>query len=1080
MKRLFVIIASMLSLASYSQLKDWQDPQVVAEGKERARSFFMSYTNRDIARSNDYTASDWYLPLNGKWSFAYHDDYRNAPTGDFYKQSYDYRNWDMITVPGNWERQGYGTAIYTNHKYEFEPAAPNPPSLPAAIPVGLYRTEFSIPLLLRDRDVFLQFAGIKGGATIYINGVKVGYTEDSKSAAEFLINDYIKEGNNTLAVEVMRWSTGSYLECQDFWRISGIERDVFIWSQPKVRIDDYRVVSTLDETYTNGIFKLEIALKNNFNAPSGPMQVWFEIEDENQNIIDYSYAEIEMEPNSVDTVRFEKIIKNVKRWSAETPNLYPMVLKIRKNGNFIEYSSQMLGFRTSEVKGNQYLVNGKPVYIKGVNYHEHDEKTGHYVSQATLIKDMELMKMANINAIRLSHYPQQRRFYELADKYGFYVCNEANIESHGMYYDLKKGASLGNNPVWLKAHMERTENMYQQAKNYPCVMFWSLGNEAGNGYNFYETYLYLKGIDTLRPVQYERALLEWNTDIFCPQYPSAKMFQTWASDDTDRPYIASEYAHAMGNSTGNFKDLWDVIYSSKNLQGGFIWDWVDQGFLEISRDSTDFLWAYGGDYYDNGKAMPSDGNFLCNGLVSPDRTPKPALMSEVKKVYQYINFKAVNPAGGVFEVENNYNFINTDLYDIRWSIYVGERRVNQGVLNYSLAPGSAKKINLPLSNVRAEAGKDIFVNFEATLKADDGLLKKGYAVSTGQFIITGSVPKTEYRASSTLNIKQAGGDIEVSSSYFSLAIDGKSGYINSYDVNGQEMIADGFGLRPSFWRAATDNDYGGGLPKAAAAWRAPSAGMEATSVKVVSSAASKAVIEALYALPDNTSLTVTYNVYPNGAVNMGYDFKGNPTSKLQIPRLGMRLRIPAEFSALEYFGRGPQENYADRKWGTNIGLYKSNAAVQNYDYVRPQESGHHTDTRYLSLTSPRKGGIAVVADEVMEFNALRAAVEDFDGEGENAKKRPYQFNRHFADEDHSQAASYGVRPRHTHVNDIKQRDYVELSLDYRMMGLGGDDSWGSRPYPQYMIDANKDASWGFTIVPIRSASEAAKFSTYKY
>lgn len=1076
MRKFLILVGMALTASSFGQqqLKEWQNPEVVAVGKEPARAFFMSYTNRDLARDNEYATSDWYKSLNGRWDFLYFDDYRNAPTTEFYKHNFK-ADWRQITVPGNWERQDFGTAIYTNHKYEFDPAYPAPPRLPDAIPVGLYRTEFEIPLLLRDRDVFLQFAGIKGGSTIYINGQKVGYTEDSKTAAEFLINDYIKEGRNTLSVEVMRWSTGSYLECQDFWRMSGIERDVFIWSQPKTRIDDFRVVTTLDSTYQDGIFKLDIALKNTFVSPSGPMQIWFEIEDENQNIIDYSYAEIEMEGNSVDTVRFEKILRNVKKWSAEDPNLYSLVLKIRKQGNFIEYASAKMGFRTSEIRGNQYLVNGKPVFIKGVNYHEHDEKTGHYVDEATMIKDMELMKKANINAIRLAHYPQQRRFFELADKYGFYVCNEANIESHGMYYNLQKGQTLGNNPTWLRAHMERTENMYEQGKNYPSVMFWSLGNEAGNGYNFYETYLYLKGIDTLRPVQYERALLEWNTDIFCPQYPGAEALARWASQPTDRPYIASEYAHAMGNSTGNFRDQWVEIYKSKNLQGGFIWDWVDQGLLEFSADSTDSYWAYGGDYKDRGRAMPSDGNFCCNGLVSPDRTPHPAL-AEVKKVYQYVQFSVVDAARGVFEIKNIYDFTNLNKYTVRWELMANGRKIKEGVLALDVAAGDTKTVTLPVSGLKSEAGVEYFVNFTVQLKQDDGLLKKEYAVATDQFELPAKGAKAVYRSSGTLKLSQNGDAIDVSSSYFSLSIDKKSGYMSSYDVNGTEMVADDFGLRPSFWRAATDNDYGSGWPKVAAAWREPTAGLTAKSVRVTDNSTSKAVVAATYALPDATSLAVTYTIYPNGIVNVGYSFTGNAASKLQIPRLGMRMRLPAAYSALEYFGRGPEENYADRKWGTDVGLYRGDASTQNFDYVRPQETGHHTDTRYLSLTAPRRGGIAIVADDLMEFNALRNSVEDFDGEGEVASAHPYQWNRHFPDEKQDNAAAYGVKPRHTHINDIQPRDYVELSLDYRMMGLAGDDSWYSRPYPPYMIDASKDVRWGFTIVPIRVAGDAAKFN----
>lgn len=1061
--------------------KEWADATAVSVGREQPRSFFMSYSNRDIARDNDYSKSDWYLPLNGKWNFAYYDDYRTAPVAEFFKPSFNVSKWAKINVPGNWERQGYGTPIYTNTKFEFNTSNPQPPLLPAAIPVGLYRTTFDIPLLLRDRDVFLALDGIKGASTIYINGEKVGYTEDSKSRAEFQINKYIKEGTNTLAIEVMRYGTGSYLECQDFWRISGIERDVFIWSQPRTRIDDFRVVATLDSTYTNGVFQLEIALKNTFIKPSGYMQVWFEIEDDQTNLVEYSYAEIDMPGNSVDTVRFEKILPNVKKWSAENPNLYSLVLKIKQDGRFVEYASAKIGFRTSEIKGRDYLINGKRVLLKGVNYHEHNEVTGHYVSEELIEKDMRLMKEANINAIRLAHYPQQRRFYELADKYGFYLVNEANVEAHGMYYDLRKGQTLGNNPLFFNAIMDRTVNMYEQSKNHPSVVIWSLGNEAGNGYNFYETYLYLKGIDTLRPVQYERALLEWNTDIFCPQYPSAANLSQWATEDTDRPYIPSEFAHAMGNSTGGFKDQWDAIYASKNLQGGFIWDWVDQGFLEYNADSTDVAWFYGGDYKGTkGQLMPSEGNFLCNGVVNADRTPKPALMSEIKKVHQSIRFSAEDLANGVFEIKNIYDFTSTDNFTIDWKLKANSKTIRSGVLALSLAAGASKIVTIPVGGFKIEPATEYFVEFSARLKADNGLLKKGHEVASDQFQLPISAPKTQYRPTGTLKISDMGKVIDVSSSYFSLAVDKTTGYIASYDVNGVEMIEDEFGLRPSFWRAATDNDYGSQFPRAAEPWRAPTAGLKATSVTSTTATDGSAIITAKYALPDATALTVTYKVYPSGIVHVDYNFKGNPSSKLYIARLGMRLRIPQEYTSLEYFGRGPAENYIDRKWGSNIGLYKSHVDNENFDYVRPQETGHHTDTRYLSLTSGKKGGIAVIADKTLEFNALRNSVEDFDAEGQTAKKYPYQFKRFTDNEDHSDAAAYGIRPRHTHIWDIKARPYVELSIDYRMMGVGGDDSWGARPYQKYMIHAKDDAQWGFTIVPIRSTADATKAATYSY
>ena len=1042
----------------------WQDMAVFQINKERPRAYFMSYGNRDMARDNNWQKSDWFKSLNGQWKFLYVDNYKDLPKG-FQNPTFDDSKWGTITVPGNWERQGHGTAIYTNIPYEFAPSDPQPPQLPSAIPAGVYRTTFDASLLERDRDVFLTLAGIKSGTTVWVNGQRVGYTEDSKSAAEFCLNNYIKEGKNTLVLEVMRWSTGSYLECQDFWRVSGIERDVYLWSQPKTRLEDFKVISTLDSTYKNGVLKLDMMLVNNFVTKSGPMQVWFELEDADQNLVDYSYLEIEMEPNARDTARFERTYKNVRTWSAEDPYLYTLVFKIRKGGNFIEYASAKVGFRTSEIRDNVYLVNGKKVFIKGVNYHEHDEATGHYLSEETIKKDMELMKQANINAIRLSHYPQQRRFYELADQYGFYLCNEANIESHGMGYDLQKGNTLGNNPAWLDAHMERTHNMYYQARNYPSVMFWSLGNEAGNGFNFYETYLWLKSVDSLRPVQYERALLEWNTDIFCPQYPSENQLKEWAASATDRPYIASEYAHAMGNSTGNFKDLWEAIYNSTNLQGGFIWDWVDQGLFESDSLGNSY-WTYGGDY---GINSPSDGNFLCNGIVSPDRTPKPALMSEIKKVYQYVRFKAVDLAKGVFEIKNIYDFSTLDKYTVRWELQANGKKIKEGTLALSLKPDEAKTVTLPIAGLKPDA--EYFVRFSVALNQADGLLKKGYEVAWDQFQLPLAPSKTPYGTKGAVSVKQTSDAIDFSSSYFGASVDKRTGFLTSYDVNGVEMVADNFGLQPAFWRAATDNDYGCGFPKRAEAWRRP-----IEKAQSVEATANGAVVR--YTLPEGTSLAVTYTFYASGALHVGYQFTGNPAAKGEIPRLGMRMRLPAAYSALEYFGRGPQENYVDRKWGSDVGLWKSNAGVETYDYVRPQETGHHTDVRYLALTSPKKNGIAVVADNLLEFNAQRNSVEDLDAEGH--PNRPYQWKNRTPNEAHDDKAAYGTMPRHTHVSDVPVRDYVELSLDAKMRGVGGDDSWGSDVYERYRIPAKENASWGFTIVPIKNSSEAARYGTMSF
>lgn len=1071
MKKLLLSLALAASLGAFAQssLPEWQDVSVTQVGREKPRSYFMTYNNRAEAVTNDFKASSYYMDLNGKWRFLYLKDHRQLPDG-VEKAQYNDSQWDWINVPTNWELQGYGNAIYTNHGYEFKPKNPTPPQLPDAVEMGVYRTKFDLPLQWRDRDIFLHIGGIKSGAYIFINGRKVGYTEDSKSAAEFRINDYVKEGENSLVFEVYRWSTGSYLECQDFWRVSGIERDVYIYSQPKTHIEDYFVTATLDESYTDGLFKVEMVVVNDFVRRSGDLQVWFELEDDKGELVQYNYKEMFIDAKGRDTVVLERKIPNVRKWSAEDPYLYTLVMKIKEGGKFTEYISQKVGFRTSEVKGNQYLVNGKRVFVKGVNYHETHPVTGHYVDEATLIKDMELMKQANINAIRLCHYPQQRRFFELADKYGFYVCNEANIESHGMYYDLRKGGSLGNNPDWLNKHMDRTQNMYYQAKNYPSVMFWSLGNESGNGYNFYETYLWLKSVDKSRPVQYERALLEWNTDIFCPQYPGAKAFKEWGEMETDRPYIASEYAHAMGNSTGNFCNLWDEIYKYKNLQGGFIWDWVDQGFMAQNADSTEYWWTYGGDY---GVNSPSDGNFLANGIVSPDRIAHPG-WSEVKKVHQYVQFSEIDGKNGVYEVKNIYDFTPLSKFNIVATIYANGKVVSSQPITLSTAPDETDKVTVKgVKELKPTTGVEYFVVLSVKLKEDDGLLKKGFEVANEQFVLPIEPIKTEYaNKAGALKYSLEGNDMIFTGRSFNVIIDKTSGLINSYSVNGNQLLYNDYAIRPNFWRAPTDNDFGSRFPADQAQWRDLSLGtIKAKSVNQSDVNEGCKRVVATFNLPDQTTLTLTYTIYSSGIVNVDYNFKGNTQTKRQLFRQGMRLRMPEAYSSIEYFGRGPVENYCDRKWATNVGIYNSNAKLEGVDYVRPQECGHHTDTRYVALTKGVKGsGLAVIAGDMIEFNALNAAVEDYDAE---SSKKPYQWSN-FVTEVKDEKAAYMSKPRQTHINDVKEQPFVEINIDGRMMGVGGDDSWYSRPYEQYLINANEDFNYNFTLVPIRNTGEISK------
>ena len=736
-----LLMASAFASAGNEPKKPyWQDVQVVAVNKEYPRSSFMTYENRANALTGKFEKSKYYQLLNGTWKFYFVDSYKNLPA-NITDPSVSTADWTDIKVPGNWEVQGHGVAIYTNHGYEFQPRNPQPPTLPEANPVGVYRRDIDIPADWDGRDIYLHLAGAKSGVYVYINGQEVGYSEDSKNSAEFLINKFVKPGKNVLTLKIYRWSTGSYLECQDFWRISGIERDVFLYSQPKAALKDFRVTSTLDDTYKDGIFKLGADLRNNGSAASN-MALVYELLDAKGNVVATGEKTADVAAGETRTVSFDQTLPGVKTWTSEAPNLYKLVMTVKENGKVNEIIPFNVGFRRIEIKpieqlagnGKPYVclfINGQPLKLKGVNIHEHNPATGHYMTEELMRKDFELMKQHNLNTVRLCHYPQDRRFYELCDEYGLYVYDEANIESHGMYYDLKKGGTLGNNPEWLKAHMDRTINMFERNKNYPSLTFWSLGNEAGNGYNFYQTYLWLKDADKNimdRPVNYERAQWEWNSDMYVPQYPGAQWLEAMGKRGSDRPIAPSEYSHAMGNSNGNLWDQWKAIYKYPNLQGGYIWDWVDQGIDAVDENGRHF-WTYGGDY---GVNTPNDGNFCCNGIVSPDRTPHPA-MAEVKYVHQNVAFEPVDPANGKFLVKNRFYFTNLQKYMISYTIKANGKTVKGGKMSVNVEPQGSKEITIPVSGLKSKPGTEYFIYFNVTTTEPEPLIPVGHEIAYEQF-----------------------------------------------------------------------------------------------------------------------------------------------------------------------------------------------------------------------------------------------------------------------------------------------------------------------------------------------------------
>ena len=1078
----------------------WQDIQVVAVNKEKPRSSFMSYADRETALTSRFEKSPYYSLLNGTWKFFFVDSYKDLPQ-NITDPSVNTSSWDDITVPGNWEVQGHGVAIYTNHGYEFKPRNPQPPLLPEANPVGVYRRDIEIPASWDNRDIYLHIGGAKSGLYVYLNGKEVGYSEDSKNPAEFLINKYLQPGKNVLTLKIFRWSTGSYLECQDFWRMSGIERDVFLWSQPKASIQDFRVVSTLDDTYTNGIFKLAVDLKNHTQETKN-LNVGYELLDAKGNLVTSEANDIWVSPASPQTASFEYDLKNVAPWSAEHPNLYKLLMTIKEEGKVIEVVPFNVGFRRFEMKqidqvaedGKPYTVllfNGQPVKFKGVNIHEHNPETGHYVTEELMRKDFELMKQNNINAVRLCHYPQDRKFYELCDEYGLYVYDEANIESHGMYYSLKKGGTLGNNPEWLIPHMDRTMNMYERNKNYPSVTFWSLGNEAGNGYNFYQTYLYLKDkeINSMnRPVNYERALWEWNTDMYVPQYPSAEWLEEIGRKGSDRPVAPSEYSHAMGNSSGNLWDQWKAIYKYPNLQGGFIWDWVDQGILEKDKNGREY-YTYGGDY---GVNAPSDGNFLCNGIVNPDRTPHPA-MAEVKYAHQNIGFEAIDLANGLFRVTNRFYFTNLKKYMVHYSVTANNKVVRSGKVSLDIEPQASKEFMVPVGNLKPQAGTEYFVNFNVTTVEKEPLIPIGHEIACDQFRLPIESPKKTFKTSGPkLTVSTNGDNLSASSSKVNFVFNRKTGIVTSYQVDGTEYFSEGFGIQPNFWRAPTDNDYGNGMPKRLQVWKESSKNFNVTDATVTMDG-NNAVVNVNYLLPAGNLYIVNYTIYPSGAVNVaarftstdmdaaqtevsestrtatftpGRDAARKEASKLNVPRIGVRFRLPASMNQVEYFGRGPAENYLDRNAGSMVGLYKSTAEELYFPYVRPQENGHHTDTRWVSLSTGKKG-LLIQADNTIGFNALRNSIEDFDDEEATGLSRQWSNFTPEQVANHDEAAAKNVLRRQHHINDITPRDFVEVCVDLKQQGVAGYDSWGSRPEPAYTLPANREYNWGFTLIPLK-------------
>jgi beta-galactosidase len=1035
------IIALVLLGASFSILsaqvkftfKEWEDPSVVQLGQLPPHTFAMSYPNTEDVFDNDFTKSPYYKSLNGTWKFYYVNTPEERPT-EIHKENFNDWTWKEIAVPGNWEMQGFGIPIYTNVLYPFPP---NPPLIDHSYnPIGSYRRSFTLPDNWTGKDVILHFGSISGCAYIWVNGQAVGLSKVAKSPAEFNITSFLKKGNNTLAVQVYRWHDGSYLEDQDMWRISGIERDVFLTAKSATTIADFWINAGLDDTYKDGTLSATIDIKN----PTPQYNVEISVFDKNKNKV-FSQTK----PLS-SKVQMDGKVVNPAQWSAEFPNLYTATITIKnEKGQIVEATGTKIGFRRSEIKGKNFLVNGKRVLVKGVNRHEHDPDKGKVMNRDMMIKDITLMKQFNINTCRSSHYPNDPLWLKLCDEYGMYVIDEVNVEAHGMGAELQsmpedKSRHPAYDPQWKEAHRDRTHRMLERDKNHACVVVWSLGNECGNGPIFYENYDWIKKRDNSRPVVSEQAGENPNTDMVTPMYPTIDNMKKYAADKSQtRPYVMCEYSHAMGNSNGNFKEYWDIIRASDNMQGGCIWDWVDQGIRTKTADGRSYF-GYGGDF--GGQDRYTDYNFVCNGLVDADRNPHPGIY-EVKKLYQNILFENEDWKAGKIKVKNEFSFTNLKDYDFRWEMLVNGSKMQEGTFLVDANAGETKSISLMIPMLKLAAGSETMLNLYAYQRTATPSVPAGHELAREQFIGNSSFFVAKPTVNGNLKIEKTKNSLKFDGGDISGEINLTNGNINQLAFKGKSIVG-GFFPEPYFWRAPTDNDYGNDFVSYARVWSAAHVRRTVKSVTVGDKNSDGVPIKVVYRIPDVRAIyTLDYVIKNDGALQMNATLELPEDSEApELPRMGMRFSLPSTFNNVQWYGRGPWENYADRNTATLLGIYNDNTDNGwTRNYIRPQESGYKTDMRWVKVTNTEGLGISVEGTQPLCFSAMSQLTEDFDE---------------------------GVTKKNRHTTDIVKRPFVTLHVDLAQRGVGGDTSWGAETHEAYRLKAKK-YTYGFTVRPIGEA-----------
>ena len=1027
-RQLLTCCLAICSLATMAQHDEWKNPEINAVNRAPMHTNYFAYSSSEEAAKADKENSSNFMTLNGIWKFNWVKNADARPT-DFYRTDYNDKGWGQMKVPGVWEMNGYGDPIYVNVGYAWRSQYKNnPPYVPIENNhVGSYRKEIIIPAEWSGKEIFVHFGSVTSNMYLWVNGKYVGYSEDSKLEAEFNLTKYLKPGKNLIAFQVFRWCDGTYLEDQDFFRYSGVGRNCYLYSRNKKYIQDIRVTPDLDSNYTNGT--LNVAL--NLNG-SGTVEL---------NLTDpagKSVATAQVNGNGQKSVVMD--VNNPEKWTAETPNLYTLTATLKNGSNTLEVIPVKVGFRKIELKGGQILVNGQPVLFKGADRHEMDPDGGYVVSRERMLQDILRMKQLNINAVRTCHYPDDNLWYDLCDQYGIYVVAEANIESHGMGYGKE---TLAKNPSYKKAHMERNQRNVQRGYNHPSIIFWSLGNEAGYGPNFEQCYTWIKNEDKTRAVQYEQAGTNEFTDIFCPMYYDYDACKKYSEGNIDKPLIQCEYAHAMGNSQGGFKEYWDLIRKYPKYQGGFIWDFVDQSNHWKNKDGID-IYGYGGDF---NKYDASDNNFNDNGLISPDRRPNPHA-HEVGYFYQSIWTTPGDLSKGEIKVYNENFFRDLSAYYMEWQLLANGEVMQTGVVqDLNVAPQQTATLKLNLNTEKICPCKELLLNVTYKLKAAETLMPAGSTVAYDQLTIrpyTAKALELKNQKASNLDIvvpvikDNDHNYLIVEGENFIIEFNKHNGYLSRYEADGMQLLNPGAQLTPNFWRAPTDNDYGAGLQHRYAVWKNP--GLKLTSLKQ-SIENEQAIVQAEYEMKAvKGKLFLTYVINNEGAVKVTQKMEAGKEEKVSdMFRFGMQMQMPENFNEVEYYGRGPVENYADRNHSTLIGKYRQTVAEQFYPYIRPQETGTKTDLRWWRVLNISGNGLQFVGDAPFSASALNYSIESLDD---------------------------GVQKDQRHSPEVAKAPFTNLCIDKVQMGLGCVNSWGTLPLEKYRVPY-QDYEFSFILTPVR-------------